>query len=715
MEITHRMRQILDLLLRSPYESTVAEIARSIRVSPRTVHRELDAVESYLHRRGIRLHRKAGSGLSLDGEPERLENIKSELLTPFNVEYSADERRIFLLYRLLASDEPIKLYTLAHEMRVTVSTIAADLDDLTDWIGKQKLRLIRRRGYGVEIKGSEPSLREAIRNLVGVRLDDLSLITGVDQRPLHPVDSRVASMAGVDSIKIIEEILWKWEEQALEEPFSEEAYTDLLIHLSIAAYRIQAGRAVSEVEAARMIHSRQGMPVAHSAAVEDLCKQLGEALRLEYSAAELTYTAILLEKASGSSNELLPADDLELVRAIRSLIHYMAELDDQDYIADRSLRDGLFIHLTAALERIVAGQRIRNPLLDMIRKEYSELFGRVRQAADAAFPDKDIPDEEVAFLVMHFGASRERMGQTRRNIRAVIVCTSGIGSSRLLAVRLRREFPQINIVGQASWYEAVRIPSSTYDLLISTVDLPLRQGQYLKLSPLLSDEETEQLRNYIRERGFQQSVDKLLPDPLLHPGADHELNSATKPTDVQHRTAGIAGLEELRYLNKSVQLSIKLLEAFRVIRLEISGVPSLIKWLQAACFHPQLKEVLEDPDLVARRLFEREQHGTQLIPGTELALFHTRSDTVKKPVLMLFELDHSFKMGAAESVELSRFLLMLAPRQLSRESIEVLSEISASLLDREIMEALAGGREQEIRALMSAHLRTYLIDKLERV
>lgn len=719
MELTHRIRQILDLLLRSPYETTVAEMARSIRVSPRTVHRELDAVESYLHRQGITLNRKAGSGLSVEGNPERFEKIRSELLIPSDVEYSADERQISLLSRLLASHEPVKLFTLAHEMRVTVPTVGADLDDLTDWIGKQGLLLIRRRGYGVEITGPEPSLRDAIRNLVHFRLDDLSLIAGADRKSLHPVDRRVAAMAGVDFITPIEEILWKWEEHHQGDSFSEEAYTDLLIRLSIAASRIRSGSGVSEGEADRLANLRRFGNLGTTTrsmqeAVDTLCRQLSDALKLAYSAAEVKYTAELLERAYAYSSEALAADDLELAGTVRSLIRRMGELDANDYTADRSLRDGLFVHLKAAMERIAAGQRIRNPLLDTIRKDYSELFGLVRQAADAIFPSLDVPDEEIAFLVMHFGASRERFGQIHENVRAVIVCTSGIGSSKMLAVRLGKEFPQLNIVEQASWYEAARIPRSDYDLIISTVDLPLPEEQYLKLSPLLTPAEADKLRDYIRRLDISQSSEIFTADKKQLPGLDDFSSIAEKTPAGHSEAAGTPHMEELRSMNRAVQQSIELLEAFRVVPLATQGTPNLETWLRDACNHPQLKNIILDPEAVIKLLLEREQNGTQLIPGTDLALFHTRSDVVKKPALMLFELDQRMNMDALESVELSRFLLMLAPRQLSRESLEVLSEISATLLDSDMIEALAEGREQRIRELMSVHLRSYLENKLER-
>lgn len=722
MELSHRVRQILDLLLRSPSESTVAEIASSIRVSPRTVHRELDTVESYLHRHGITLHRKAGSGLSVEGDPSQMEQVRSELLMPAEIEYSADERQVYLLARLLGSREPVKLFTLAHEMKVTVPTVGADLDDLTDWIGKQGLLLIRRRGYGVEITGSEPLIREAIRTLVRFRLDDLSLIGYSEQNPHHPVDARIASMAGADRISVIEETLWKWEERHQEESFSEEAYTDLLIRLSIAAARIRKGITVTEAEADRLINLRRfdrpsAMPAQDHKlkSAKLLCDELGQVLKMEYPLAEMRYTAELLERALAHSTGMLPADDLELAGTVRSLIRKMRELDANDYTADRSLRDGLFMHLKAAMERITAGQRIRNPLLDTIRKDYAELFGLVRQAADAVFPSVRIPDEEIAFLVMHFGAARERIGQIPQHMRAVIVCTSGIGSSKMLAVRLRKEFPQLQIVEQASWYEAARIPRTDYDLIISTVDLPLPEEQYLKLSPLLTPSEAEKLRDYIRHRGVKPLPDALSADAEPLPGLLEDLAPELRDWPAGRReAAGTADIDGLRSLHQTLQQSIELLEAFRVLPLRIEGQPSLDQWLLAACSAPVLRDVILDPEAVAALLLQREQHGTQLIPGTELALFHTRSDAVKRPALMLFELDQRLRLDDSGDVELSRFLLMLAPRQLERETLEVLSEISATLLDTDMIEALAEGDEGRIRELMSAHLRAYLKNKLER-
>ncbi|OXM17057.1 BglG family transcription antiterminator [Paenibacillus herberti] len=752
MELTHRMRQILDLLLRSPYDITVAEIARRIGVSSRTVHRELDSVESYLHRSGILLRRKAGSGLGLEGEPEKLEQMHSQLQAPDEAELSADERQIYLLGRLLGSRDPVKLFTLANEMKVTVSTVSTDLDELTEWIGKQGLLLIRRRGYGVEITGPEPAMREAIRALLRLRLDDLSLIAIEEGRLRHPVDARVASLAGTERIPALEEVLWQWEEEQHEHPLSEEAYTDLLLRLSITAQRIGLGHAVTEAELLTLTSRKGSSDLASlqalalnrlpSVAADMLCRLLEQETKLVYSTAERRYASFLLDKAAERSSGAIPAEDLELAGIVQRLILKMEAFGDSHYSSDRSLRDGLYAHLKPALERIGAGQRIRNPLLDAVRKDYAELFAQVRSACDAVLPGPRVPEEEVAFLVMHFGSSCERQRQVRQDLRAIIVCTSGIGSSKMLAMRLGKEFPHLKMVQQASWYEASRIPASTYDLIISTVDLPLPQGQYIKLSPLLSPAEADRLREFMRGRSADSDRSSLqgerlvpLPEPSveresvrLHkravlPEADAASGSeaeraAPAQTSQSSQEFQSGGTEALHSLSRAVQQCVSLLDRFRVIKLP-AAEGNLEVLLLEACSREELREAVLDPSVIAMQLIQREMQGTQLIPGTDLALFHTRSELVAKPVLMLFELEQALDMKENDAHEtedgtsLKRFLLMLAPRTLNRESLEVLSEISATLLDQAMIDTLATGKEQVIRKRLAAYLTAFLDHKLE--
>ena len=83
---------------------------------------------------------------------------------------------------------------------------------------------------------------------------------------------------------------------------------------------------------------------------------------------------------------------------------------------------------------------------------------------------------------------------------------------------------------------------------------------------------------------------------------------------------------------------------------------------------------VRDAEKVKERLLERERMGTQLIPDTTLALFHTRSRHITWPSLTLFRLTH--RAPLEDGAEAGVILLMLAPAA-SEGGLEVLSEISA--------------------------------------
>jgi mannitol operon transcriptional antiterminator len=344
-----------------------------------------------------------------------------------------------------------------------------------------------------------------------------------------------------------------------------------------------------------------------------------------------------------------------------------------------------------AMQRIRDGVAIRNPLLAQIKKDYELLFHTVRQGIDATIHSINVPDEEIGYVVMHFGASMERMQQFPRNIRAVLVCTSGIGSSKLLAVRITKELPQIDLIGHLSWYEAARLPAENYDLIISTVDLPLPADQYIKLSPLMTREETEKLRAYIQDITL-----KKLP-----------------PISIFSRSA-YASLERIRLMKVYAGEVVQLLDRFEINELDlIQGESELEAVLTEMISIVGRSGVLEQVETIVQQLLERETHGSQVIPDTELALFHTRSEWIRYPILLLFRLSAPLLLGKDKDTPVKQILLMLGPVQLGKQSLEVLSEISAALLLPETIELLAAEDAESIKDYFSQQLETYIKTTLD--
>lgn len=682
-KVSNRQRQILELLLSRQGEITVGEIADEIRVSTRTIHRELPEIEAILHNEGMSLSKKSGVGIQIQAEPEQLEALARRLARLDTRAYGTDERKVLILCRLLDASEPMKLYTLSHDLRVTEPTISADLDEHEEWLGKQGLTLVRRRGYGIQVVGPETAKRSVIARLARDYLDDSELFGRPSEPSPNPVTRMLLEMIGKDNFFQVEQAVWQLEERWPSQ-LSETAYTELLIRLSVAITRMKQGRSIKPGEyAARS----QNDPEATSRLEVFIQK-----LDLRLSPEESDYFADLLsswEKAQ--PNEMLLHADVDLVETVVNLIRFVEKRIHIPLLQDRSLVEGLLHHMEPALQRIEQGDGIRNPLITQIKRDFESLFVTVREAVDELIEGLQVPDEEIGYLVMHFGAALERAKQFSRNVRALIVCTSGIGSSKLLAARITKELPQIEIVGQTSWFEAAHRPKEEYDLIISTVDLPVEADQYVKLSPLLTRDETERLRQFIQKILVTRTASK---------------------QQGKLRSGGAA--DRLRTLRLYAREMAGLLERFEVYRLDgPRGSDALREIMTKICTKVQHACGLEQVEPVVSQLLARESYGSQVIPDTELALMHTRSDSVKEPLVALFVVNPPLYMGPDHRHAVEQILLMLAPMNLPRESLEVLSEISAMLLLPEFIDQLKTADREGIRESMAEHLEQFIQTKME--
>ena len=146
--LTANGHKLIDRLLTLPQGwVTAAMLAESISVSRRTVLRELPSVEQWIAAAGYRFVRSPGQGLLLDEPPARREQMRA-LLNGSTVyaELPRRQRRQKLLGMLLQAREPMKTAALARELLVSESTLAADLDEIGQWVSSYAVTLHRRPG-----------------------------------------------------------------------------------------------------------------------------------------------------------------------------------------------------------------------------------------------------------------------------------------------------------------------------------------------------------------------------------------------------------------------------------------------------------------------------------------------------------------------------------------------------------------------------------------
>jgi mannitol operon transcriptional antiterminator len=669
MNISSRQRFILEILLRETKGITVGRIADEVGVSSRTIHRELEAIERFLQDYELYLVKKAGIGVQIQGEPFKKEELSLYLRNVPNNEYTPEERKVLILCTLLESTEPVKLISLAYDLKVTTATISNDLDQLQKYLEQNGLLLVRRRGYGVEITGPEAAKRKVMRNLISENLNETELIGVIKEniqnktfKNINSVSKRLLGLIEKEKLVLVESVIRDLEKE-LPYPIADSAYIGLVVHLALAIERIVKGE--------KIVFDRNYLKELENSNEYQIARKVVERLKkifnLEIPVAEIGYITMHLKgaKLRYSQEDWLPSNNTELLIVIQKLIQSFEEKMGVKLSDDRSLFHGLLTHLEPAIYRMKGKMEIRNPLLSQIKNNYPDLFEIVKEVTHEVFPNLHVPEAEIGYLVMHFGSSLERAMKDDNTFRALIVCSSGIGSSKMLASRIKKEMPEIEILKNASLFEVDKIPKNEYDFIISTVSLPMASHEYLVVSPLLTEEEIQKIRSFVNQ---------------LKIPARRRLFRNVKSKDIFQKLKS-----QQCYFNYVVDI----LEGFRTYEVG-NKTDHVSDAIHLICLRLKQNGILKNSERVAEQLLKREKLAGLGIPDTDLAFFHTRSEEILKPSFTVHSLSHPLLLRSMENqpMEIKKVLLLLGPMEIEKEGLEVLSEISSLLLEEETIHAL---------------------------
>ena len=477
MDMTARMRAILSALLAADGYVPAERIGSEIGVSSRTITRELHGLEMALMPYGITLLRRTGAGFMLAGDPEDLRHLRKHLASGGNVhqELSPDQRRSILTTRLLMADEPLKLFTLARLLNVTDSTVSHDLDRLQPHLAEQRIALVRRPGLGVYVEGAERDIRSALVRMIHDHVDETELLALVGddggEGAAHAADRALLGLVDGVQIRMIDDAV---AEEMRGRHIPDTARVGLVVHLALAVRRLQQRDTIAmDAETLEELRGTEEF-----AAARVIAERLGAAFELTVPEAEIGYIAMHLLGARGMA---LPVgagrvDNFRLVQIAQSIMRLASEKSGAPLLRSRTLLSGLVNHLAPALHRLKLRMDIRNPLLAQMEAEHPELMEIARYATRMMEEEvgAPLPADEIAYIAIHIGAALTEAGGDRPIVRVLVACPTGLGTSRLLASRIRRAYERIRVVGELSSLAltAQEITQRSADFVVSTVPLP---------------------------------------------------------------------------------------------------------------------------------------------------------------------------------------------------------------------------------------------------
>lgn len=491
MLLSNREKSILELLIKSHGQYiTIYDIAQQLAVSSRTIHRELKILEQDLLELDLTIARIPNKGIQLEGSQAAIAKLQTDLSNIAALDLTTDEQKTIILYALIQSKEPIKQYSLAHEIGVAQTTLTKLLDELEQDASEYQLELERRRGAGISLNGSEAKKREMLSHLMVENLNSTSVYSVIENHFVYQsLNASQLSMVELDHIFQVERVLMDYL-SALPYTLTEASYLTLTVHIVLSIDRIKHGENVSIDESIyQSVKDTGEYKIASS-----LTEQLSHIYDVTFNKAEITFITIHLRGAKRKHENYQAEELLDNNHKIQQLIHHVEQSSRYTFENKSNLAAGLKLHLIPAMNRLNANIETHNPLTEMIKNKYPKLYNSVADSLAKVWPELYFPDSEIAFVVLHFGGSLKANGLPEYHV--LVVCSSGIGTSRVLATRLQQTFPEITQTKQASLSDLKQLDLKTYDGIISTLALEIEEP-YIQVNPLLPDADITYVSNYL--------------------------------------------------------------------------------------------------------------------------------------------------------------------------------------------------------------------------
>ena len=197
------------------------------------------------------------------------------------------------------------------------------------------------------------------------------------------------------------------------------------------------------------------------------------------------------------------------------MLEYLSEILNIDLTSNELLKISMENFVPSSLIRTRYGIEATNPFLGDIREMYSGIFAtcftltRFYEKYCGAIPT----DHEISFLALFVGGALHRNVKT---IRAVILGTSGIAASTIVARKIESRIEEIKIVAILSSELMDTIDQYDCDIVLSMISSFEYEDKVVHISPIISAEDEKNIKSKcfeiishpeLQKQGFYSLID----------------------------------------------------------------------------------------------------------------------------------------------------------------------------------------------------------------
>ncbi|PKR83433.1 BglG family transcription antiterminator [Heyndrickxia camelliae] len=492
MSLDQRSTAILSYLIKAQTYVKVEELVENYRISRRTVYYDIGKINDWLKENDLLpIQHVRSTGFLIDEETAKEVPRKLGTLRTWHYEYSARERKAWLAIYLMARDNPLYLENLMEKIRVSRNTTIEDLKGLKLELIRFNLTLEFERKSGYVIFGNEEDKRKAIVHYLQHVLPNENWQSLLSKIPM--ILNKSSNQFAFEKMKAVQQIVGE-SEQELNIQFTDEILYSLSFRLLLFCRRVSQGKKIiiDPIEKEVLRDTKQYK------AAQKIGNKLSALFEMDFPEDEILYiTKHLL------SSRVQFSEDIEIVNSgSEILVKVVTQMvtDFQKYACvffkDRQeIEKSLLLHIKPAYYRIRYGLEFESDMTISIKEQYHDIFLLTKKVIShlEAVVGKEVNENEIALIAMHFGGWMQKVGaKPAQRKKALLVCTNGVGTSRLLLHQLEGLFSTIDLIGSVSLREYERNQYDA-DFIISTIPLQEKSKPVFVVNPILTESEMESL------------------------------------------------------------------------------------------------------------------------------------------------------------------------------------------------------------------------------
>lgn len=485
-----KSKMILSYLNSSDTYTPSSALAQYLNVSERSIKRYIKSINKELEEYGAKIDSAKGLGykLVIFSQDEFKEYIKTIIGT------STDESiRTTDLLKNILKYYPISLDSLAEQLYTSRSTLQNELTSIRNLLSAYEINLKYKPYMGLYLEGEESNIRKCYSKYF-FKEDSFNEIK-------LSVELENISNESISKLKKhIEKLI-------LSRGISKNDYEIIYLtkFIIVSCFRAKKGYNIIESSLDKNINS---ICVFN----EKFKNLLENEFKIILKNEEITYMNMMIQ----ADKELILNQKLD-EEAVKNIVEKALISIDMKYkvflYEDSILISSLTKHILNSYHRYYLKIDVENLILDQVKMTYPEAFNYALELSKE-IEDKfnvSINANEAGYIAIHFATAIERAKQ-KTSYKSIIVCNTGIGTSELIRTKLRRYFPQIEVIGcyQLHYLEYVNLDE--IDFVISTINIEkeqIKNKNLIHVSHVLSEIDIQNIEdklNNIYLQGYLKSL-----------------------------------------------------------------------------------------------------------------------------------------------------------------------------------------------------------------